>query len=57
MTENWEHKSAGIAIAVMILISMFVEAYIQTIHSPVGIYCYLVMGGLAGMCTGKNAGE
>lgn len=49
-SENWEHKSAGIAIAAMILASMLVETFIQTIHSPVGIYCYLVMGGIMGMC-------
>ncbi len=48
-SESWEYKTVGIAIAMMLLLSALVEDYIQNIHSPVGIYCYLVMGGFAGM--------
>ena len=55
-SDSWEYKAAGIAITVMLLISAFVETYIQSIHTPVGIYCYLVMGGFVGMsiCSSKN---
>ena len=54
-SENWEYKSTGIAIAVMFLISALVENYIQSIHFPIGIYCYLVMGGIVGMCNREDA--
>ena len=54
ISANWEYKSIGIAITVMFLISMLVEGFIISIHSPVGIYCYLVMGGIAGMCNRKT---
>lgn len=47
--ENWEYKTTGLAVAIMLLVSSFVEDYIQNIHTPVGIFCYLVMGGFVGM--------
>ena len=54
---NWEYKTACIAIMVMLLVSSLVETYIQSIHSPVGIYCYLAVGGLAGLCNKEKTAK
>lgn len=47
--KDWHIKSSIVAITVMLLASSFVEAYIQSIHCILGIYCYLIILGFYGM--------
>lgn len=46
----WKYKEACLSIIAMFLVSSLVEDYLVTIHTPVGIYCYLAIGGLVGLC-------
>lgn len=45
---DWKIKSILFAVLATLLASSLVEAYIQSVHSLLGIYSYLVMSGLAG---------
>lgn len=47
-TKVWKYKIAGIAVLGMLLVSGLVEAYLQSVHAVLGIFCYMILSGICG---------
>ena len=45
---NGERRRLAVAILLTLLLSSFVESYVETMHSVVGPFCYMLASGLSG---------